>query len=94
MGSEPSGATPSIVIPAGPKGDKQNDGFAHLGDRNRGGHQVPEATVGQRYQRSVRNFFRLDRLVASRWRVYDNSTEGEPRPIAEGQTGAEIAYLP
>ena len=79
MGSEPSGATPNIVILAGPKGDKQNDGFGHIGDRNRGGHQVPEATVGQHYQRSVRNFFRLDRLVASRRCVYDNSTEGEPR---------------
>jgi predicted ABC-type ATPase len=48
-----------------------------------GGHNVPEAAIRQRYQRSVRNFFDLYRPVVSSWRAYDNSVMGStPRPIA------------
>ncbi len=56
-----------------------------------GGHDVPEATVRQRYHRSVQNFFRLYRPVASTWQVYDNSEYGRPRLIAHGEgTGEEV----
>lgn len=41
----------------------------------RGGHAVPEETVLRRYGRSVSNFFILYLPIATRWRVYDNSTE-------------------
>jgi predicted ABC-type ATPase len=45
-----------------------------------GGHAVPEATIRQRYHRSVRNFFTLYRPVVNSWQVYDNSQE-RPLPL-------------
>ncbi len=38
-----------------------------------GGHHIPDATVRQRYGRSIRNFFELYRPVTTYWRMYDNS---------------------
>jgi len=37
-----------------------------------GGHHVQEATIRQRYERSLRNFFQLYRFAVSAWKVYDN----------------------
>lgn len=48
-----------------------------------GGHHIPEATIRQRYSRSVRNFFELFRPVCTDWRVYDNSDD-ESRLVAFG----------
>jgi predicted ABC-type ATPase len=39
----------------------------------RGGHNIPEATVRQRYGRSLRNFWQAYRREADSWFVYDNS---------------------
>lgn len=55
-----------------------------------GGHAVPEETIRHRYQRSIRNFFRIYRPIASSWEVYDNSQIGIPVSIAQGdETGAD-----
>ncbi len=54
-----------------------------------GGHHVPDATVRQRYSRSVRNFLELYRPVADCWEVYDNSN-GERVLIAAGDPVEEL----
>lgn len=51
-----------------------------------GGHNIPEATIRQRYGRSIRNLFDLYMPVLTTWKVYDN-TEGDYRLIAEGGQG-------
>jgi predicted ABC-type ATPase len=53
-----------------------------------GGHDVAEATIRQRYYRSVENFFTLYLPLVDRWQVYDNSGSGHPRPVAFG--GLEV----
>jgi predicted ABC-type ATPase len=53
-----------------------NLAVARVADRvRRGGHDIPETTIRQRYQRSAANFFHLYRPVATFWHVHDNSTE-------------------
>lgn len=52
-----------------------------------GGHAVPADDVRRRYERGLRNFLRVYRLMASDWLVYDATTglSGRlPRPIAVG----------
>jgi predicted ABC-type ATPase len=53
-----------------------------------GGHFIPDATVRQRYGRSIRNFFDLYRPVTTAWRVYDNSDK-QGRLIAFGSPDRE-----
>jgi predicted ABC-type ATPase len=56
---------------------------------SQGGHDVPEATVRQRYRRSLQNFFRLYQPAVSLWRAYDNTMGSPPLLVAEGDmTGA------
>src|SRR5262249_9630543 len=50
----------------------------------RGGHNVPEATIRQRYERSMHNFFSLYRALADSWFWYDNTESATPRLIACG----------
>ncbi len=38
-----------------------------------GGHDIPEAVVRRRFDRSLRNFWTLYRPLAESWTVYDNS---------------------
>ncbi len=52
----------------------------------RGGHNVPEATVRRRYERGLRNLFRLYLPVADSWQMFDNSRAGRPRLVASGST--------
>jgi predicted ABC-type ATPase len=52
-----------------------------------GGHDVPEETIRRRYDRCLRNFFRLYRLLAKTWRIYDNSRGRRPKLIASGYSG-------
>lgn len=54
-----------------------------------GGHFVPDATVRQRYSRSVRNFFDMYRRHADTWEVYDNSF-GQRHLIAIGESEDEL----
>jgi predicted ABC-type ATPase len=56
-----------------------------------GGHHVPDATIRQRYDRSVRNLFELYIPVVNTWKVYNNSLTGPPLLVAEGVRGAEVA---
>jgi predicted ABC-type ATPase len=58
-----------------------------------GGHAVPEATIRQRYQRSLENFFRLYRPVASTWHFYDNTQEGSPLLVAFGDASGSETIL-
>ena len=58
-----------------------------------GGHFVPDATVRQRYARSVRNFFELYRPQADVWEVYDN-TDADRRLLAIGSTDEELVNDP
>jgi predicted ABC-type ATPase len=58
----------------------------------RGGHDIPEATIRQRYGRSLRNFWIDYRLRADSWFAYDNSKD-DPELLACGSRGdlVEIA---
>jgi predicted ABC-type ATPase len=56
-----------------------------------GGHGVPEATIRQRYRRSIQNFFRLYRPVVSTWRIYNSTQSGQPNLVAHAdETGTEV----
>ena len=50
-----------------------------------GGHDVPVATLRQRYPRSVRNFLTLYRPLADHWEIYDNSEMGKSLLLAKGE---------
>lgn len=60
-----------------------------------GGHDIPEAVVRRRFERSWRNFVELYRDVADEWQLYDNSgpvsllVEQSPgwRGVREGHIG-------
>jgi predicted ABC-type ATPase len=53
-----------------------------------GGHHIPDATIRQRYAKSVGNFFELYRPLCDEWRVYDNSEE-HTRFVAFGDEESE-----
>jgi predicted ABC-type ATPase len=59
-----------------------------------GGHDVPEATVRQRYQRSLWNFFELYRPLVHAWRMYDTTVTGLPELVAEGNETDVTVFLP
>jgi predicted ABC-type ATPase len=48
-----------------------------------GGHDVPEAIVRRRYNRSIRNFLNTYRSLTESWILFDNSGE-TPKVIASG----------
>ena len=58
-----------------------------------GGHSIPEDTIRQRYQRSIRNFHELYGPIADEWMVYDNSGDNEYRLIAVCRKGTPPAIL-
>lgn len=45
----------------------------------KGGHDVPEAVVRRRFDRSIRNFFREYRPLIDSWYLFDNTGT---RPVA------------
>jgi predicted ABC-type ATPase len=51
-----------------------------------GGHDVPEAVVRRRFDRSIRNFLAYYRALADEWIFYDNS-DLEPVIIASEEHG-------
>jgi predicted ABC-type ATPase len=51
----------------------------------RGGHDIPEATIRQRYARSVRNLVEMYIPAVTGWKVYDNSSQGRPFLVAKGK---------
>jgi predicted ABC-type ATPase len=68
---------------------------ARVAERVRqGGHNIPEATIRQRYHRSVQNFFRLFCPMVSTWKVYDNTQAGLPLLVAHGdETGLQTIFI-
>lgn len=52
----------------------------------RGGHNIPEAVVRRRFERSIRNFLGEYRLLADSWTLYDNTGE-TPVIIASEEHG-------
>ncbi len=55
-----------------------------------GGHDVPEVVIRRRFQKSLWNFDRIYRLLATVWRIYDSSDIGAPVVIAEGAAEGSI----
>lgn len=56
-----------------------------------GGHDVPEAVIRRRFWRSLVNFERLYRPIATSWRVYDGSRPAVRSVIAFGvEQGAPV----
>jgi predicted ABC-type ATPase len=51
-----------------------------------GGHDVPEADVRRRFDRSIENFLELYRPLGDSWYLFDNSL-GTPAPIALEEGG-------
>jgi predicted ABC-type ATPase len=59
--------------------------LARVAERVRiGGHNVPEEIVRRRYNKGIRNFFRLYKPLADTWRLYNNSYPSGPELIATG----------
>jgi len=59
--------------------------LARVAERVRsGGHVVAEDVVRRRYDRGLKNFFRLYRPLASGWHFFDNSGDAPARLVAEG----------
>ena len=50
-----------------------------------GGHDVPGETVRRRYERGLRNLFRLYLPLVDSWQMFDNSRAGRPRLVASGR---------
>lgn len=53
---------------------------------SRGGHDVPEAVVRRRFERSMRNFFLHYRPLGDSWTLYDNRAK-PPQIIASAERG-------
>jgi predicted ABC-type ATPase len=54
---------------------------------SRGGHDVPEAIIRRRFDRSMRNFLIHYRQLADSWTLFDNSGES-PRVVAFEKTNS------
>lgn len=57
-----------------------------------GGHDVPEETIRRRYRAGLANFLDIYRPMAKTWRLYDNSSAGEPLLVAQG-TGKRVSDI-
>jgi predicted ABC-type ATPase len=53
-----------------------------------GGHSIPEATIGRRYELGRRNFMQLYMPLADFWKVYDNSGDS-PLLVAQAMRDEE-----
>jgi len=61
--------------------------LSRIRDRvSQGGHDVPEADVRRRFDRSIRNFLELYRHLGDSWYLFDNSL-GTPAAIALEEQG-------
>ena len=56
-----------------------------------GGHDIPEAVVRRRFDRSLRNFWTLYRPLAESWIVYDNSGLTFEEVVFEERGGRSIS---
>ncbi|TAH38045.1 MAG: Zeta toxin family protein [Planctomycetota bacterium] len=58
-----------------------------------GGHDVPEPTIRRRFRRSLVNFDRLYRPLATTWRLYDGGVPGDRPLIAHGKGAGRPVVL-
>jgi predicted ABC-type ATPase len=58
-----------------------------------GGHDVPEPVIRRRFWKSLRNFDRTYRALATSWRLYDSSVVGKRPLIAHGSTGEPMVIV-
>ena len=58
---------------------------------SRGGHDVPEAVVRRRFERSMRNFMVHYRPLAASWTMYDN--RGKPPQIIASAEGEQVRIV-
>jgi predicted ABC-type ATPase len=66
---------------------------ARVVDRVRlGGHDIPEATIRQRYGRSLRNLFLLYRPIVTSWEIFDN-TGSSSKQVAFGDEKRETILI-
>ena len=56
-----------------------------------GGHDVLETIVRRRYDKGLRNLFRLYLPLADGWQLFDNSDPSGPDPIASGIAGVPVS---
>jgi predicted ABC-type ATPase len=56
-----------------------------------GGHDVPEAVVRRRFDRSIRNFLTNYRSLADSWTLFDNS--GQRPVIFASETGDKLSII-
>jgi predicted ABC-type ATPase len=82
--------SPSIYTIAGPNGVGKTSVDLALsrikGRVSEGGHDVPEADVRRRFDRSIKNFLVWYRALADSWFLFDNSL-GTPSVIALEEQG-------
>jgi predicted ABC-type ATPase len=52
----------------------------------RGGHKIPEDVVKRRFDRGLKNFFRIYRPLVDSWTIFDNSQD-IPRLMAFEDSG-------
>jgi predicted ABC-type ATPase len=57
----------------------------------RGGHDVPEAVMRRRFERSIRNFLTTYRTLAESWTLFDNS--GESPAIVASETDDKLSII-
>lgn len=55
-----------------------------------GGHGVPDETVRRRFHRSLANFMSLYQPLADEWTVFENSTDGVARLIAQNAVNGTL----
>ena len=55
-----------------------------------GGHHIPEDVIHRRRTLGLRNFFGLYRPIADVWAVFDATSSGRPRPIANGTISGDL----
>ena len=58
-----------------------------------GGHSIPNAIVERRFERGLRNFFKVYRPIADSWIMLDNSAAPQPVPIAWRNVGGPIQIV-
>lgn len=58
-----------------------------------GGHDVPEVVIRRRFWKSLVNFDRLYRPIATTWRLYDGGALGDRPLIAHGTEASEPVVL-
>jgi predicted ABC-type ATPase len=57
----------------------------------RGGHDIPDAVVRRRFERSIRNFLTNYRILAKSWTLFDNA--GETSKIVASEVDGKLSIM-